>query len=151
MSAISRSLVITSFAGSVVVITHDCWFLDRLATHITAFESDGYVHVCEGNFEVYERSRRERLGLEADEPHRFRYKKLTQKSRLPEGALRSLLLGVGRPGCAGPPPSEPCWRISRTRLSGRWFYLREDGTAVAWVVVRLNSPCSAKRRLGHRW
>jgi sulfate-transporting ATPase len=49
MSAISRSLVITSFAGSVVVITHDCWFLDRLATHITAFESDGYVHVCEGN------------------------------------------------------------------------------------------------------
>ena len=69
---------ITSFAGSVVVITHDRWFLDRLATHIIAFEGDGYVHVCEGNFEVYERSRRERLGLEADEPHRFRYKKLTQ-------------------------------------------------------------------------
>jgi sulfate-transporting ATPase len=68
---------ITSFAGSVVVITHDRWFLDRLATHIIAFEGDGYVHVCEGNFEVYERSRRERLGLEADEPHRFRYKKLT--------------------------------------------------------------------------
>jgi sulfate-transporting ATPase len=60
-----------------VVITHDRWFLDRLATHIIAFEGDGYVHVCEGNFEVYERSRRERLGIEADEPHRFRYKKLT--------------------------------------------------------------------------
>ena len=68
---------ITSFAGSVVVITHDRWFLDRLATHIIAFEGDGYVHVCEGNFEVYERSRKERLGLAADEPHRFRYKKLT--------------------------------------------------------------------------
>ena len=68
---------ITSFAGSVVVITHDRWFLDRLATHIIAFEGDGYVHVCEGNFEVYERSRRERLGIGADEPHRFRYKKLT--------------------------------------------------------------------------
>ena len=67
---------ITHFAGSVVVITHDRWFLDRLATHIIAFEGDGYVHVCEGNFEVYERSRRERLGIDADEPHRFRYKKL---------------------------------------------------------------------------
>ena len=67
---------ITHVAGSVVVITHDRWFLDRLATHIIAFEGDGYVHVCEGNFEVYERSRKERLGLEADEPHRFRYKKL---------------------------------------------------------------------------
>ncbi|MFM8537930.1 MAG: energy-dependent translational throttle protein EttA, partial [Planctomycetaceae bacterium] len=64
---------IVNFAGSVVVITHDRWFLDRLATHIIAFEGDGYVHVCEGNFEVYERSRRERLGIEADEPHRFRY------------------------------------------------------------------------------
>jgi ATP-binding cassette ChvD family protein len=67
---------ISSFAGSVVVITHDRWFLDRLATHIIAFEGDGYVHVCEGNFEVYERSRKERLGVDADEPHRFRYKKL---------------------------------------------------------------------------
>ena len=67
---------ITHFAGSVVVITHDRWFLDRLATHIIAFEGDGYVHVCEGNFEVYERSRKERLGIAADEPHRFRYKKL---------------------------------------------------------------------------
>jgi ATP-binding cassette ChvD family protein len=67
---------ITHFAGSVVVITHDRWFLDRLATHIIAFEGDGYVHVCEGNFEVYERSRKERLGMAADEPHRFRYKKL---------------------------------------------------------------------------
>jgi ATP-binding cassette ChvD family protein len=69
---------ITSFAGSVVVITHDRWFLDRLATHIIAFEGDGSVPVCEGTFEVYERSRKERLGLDADEPHRFRYKKLTK-------------------------------------------------------------------------
>ena len=68
---------ITHFPGSVVVITHDRWFLDRLATTIIAFEGDGYVHVCEGNFDVYERSRSERLGIDADEPHRFRYKKLT--------------------------------------------------------------------------
>ena len=67
---------ITSFAGSVVVITHDRWFLDRLATHIIAFEGDGYVHVCEGNFESYEQNRRERQGISADGPHRFRYKKL---------------------------------------------------------------------------
>jgi ATPase subunit of ABC transporter with duplicated ATPase domains len=69
---------IANFAGSVVVITHDRWFLDRLATHIIAFEGDGYVHVCEGNFDVYEQSRKERLGADADEPHRFRHKKLQQ-------------------------------------------------------------------------
>ena len=64
------------FAGCAVIVTHDRWFLDRLATHIIAFEGDGYVHVCEGNFEVYERGRKERLGVAADEPHRFRHKKL---------------------------------------------------------------------------
>ncbi len=69
---------ITNFAGSVVVITHDRWFLDRLATHIIAFEGDGYVHVCEGNFDVYEQGRKERLGADAAEPHRFRYRKLQQ-------------------------------------------------------------------------
>ena len=67
---------IANFAGCVVVITHDRWFLDRLATHIIAFEGDGYVHVCEGNFDTYQRQRHERLGIDADEPHRFRYKKL---------------------------------------------------------------------------
>ena len=50
--------------------------LDRLATHILAFEGDGYVHWCEGNYETYERQRRERLGINPDEPRRFRYKKL---------------------------------------------------------------------------
>ena len=69
---------ITNFAGSVVVITHDRWFLDRLATHIIAFEGDGYVHFCEGNFDVYEQGRKERLGADATEPHRFRYRKLQQ-------------------------------------------------------------------------
>ncbi|MFO0898925.1 MAG: energy-dependent translational throttle protein EttA [Pirellulales bacterium] len=67
---------IVNFAGCVVVITHDRWFLDRLATHILAFEGDGYVHWCEGNFQIYEEQRKERLGMGADEPHRFRYKKL---------------------------------------------------------------------------
>ena len=67
---------IVNFAGCVVVISHDRWFLDRIATHIIAFEGDGYVHVCEGNFQTYEEERRRRLGIEADQPHRFRYKKL---------------------------------------------------------------------------
>ncbi len=67
---------ITNYAGCVVVISHDRWFLDRLATHILAFEGDGYVHWCEGNFQTYEEQRKRRQGLSADEPHRFKYKKL---------------------------------------------------------------------------
>jgi sulfate-transporting ATPase len=67
---------ILNFAGCVVVITHDRWFLDRIATHILAFEGDGYVHWCEGNFQTYEEQRHSRLGLEADQPKRFKYKKL---------------------------------------------------------------------------
>jgi sulfate-transporting ATPase len=67
---------ILNFAGCAVVISHDRWFLDRIATHIIAFEGDGYVHVSEGNFQTYEDERRRRMGIEADEPHRFRYKKL---------------------------------------------------------------------------
>ena len=67
---------ILSFAGCVVVITHDRWFLDRIATHILAFEGDGYIHWCEGNFETYEQQRKERLGITDDEPRRFKYKKL---------------------------------------------------------------------------
>ncbi|MEE2676124.1 MAG: energy-dependent translational throttle protein EttA [Planctomycetota bacterium] len=67
---------IQNYAGCVVVTSHDRWFLDRLATHILAFEGDGYIHWCEGNYETYERQRRERLGINPDEPRRFKYKKL---------------------------------------------------------------------------
>lgn len=67
---------ILNYVGCVVVITHDRWFLDRIATHILAFEGDAYVHWCEGNFQTYEEQRRERLGISVDEPKRFRYKKL---------------------------------------------------------------------------
>ncbi|MCY2974398.1 MAG: energy-dependent translational throttle protein EttA [Planctomycetota bacterium] len=68
---------ISSFVGCVVVISHDRWFLDRIATHILAFEGDGHVHWCEGNFATYEAQRRERLGIKDDEPKRFRYKKIS--------------------------------------------------------------------------
>ncbi len=67
---------VQNFVGCAVVVSHDRWFLDRLATHILAFEGDGYVHWCEGNFQTYEDQRHERLGTSADEPKRFRYKKL---------------------------------------------------------------------------
>ncbi|MFM8173295.1 MAG: energy-dependent translational throttle protein EttA, partial [Pirellulaceae bacterium] len=67
---------ILSFVGCVVVTSHDRWFLDRIATHILAFEGDGYVHWCEGNFQTYEQQRKERLGIGDDQPRRFRYKKL---------------------------------------------------------------------------
>jgi ATP-binding cassette ChvD family protein len=67
---------VLDFAGCAVITSHDRWFLDRLATHILAFEGDGYVHWCEGNYETYEKQRRERLGISPDEPQRYRYKKL---------------------------------------------------------------------------
>ncbi len=68
---------ILSYAGCVVVISHDRWFLDRIATHILAFEGDGHVHWCEGNFDTYETQRKERLGIGEDEVRKFRYKKIT--------------------------------------------------------------------------
>jgi ATPase subunit of ABC transporter with duplicated ATPase domains len=64
------------FAGCVVVISHDRWFLDRIATHMLAFEGESQVVWFEGNYQDYERNRKERLGAEADQPHRIRYKKL---------------------------------------------------------------------------
>ena len=67
---------ILNYAGCVVVISHDRWFLDRIATHILAFEGEAYVHWCEGNYQAYEQQRRERLGISPDKPQRFKYRKL---------------------------------------------------------------------------
>jgi len=66
------------FGGCAVVISHDRWFLDRIATHILAFEGDSKVVWCDGNYQTYEAQRKERLGIEADQPHRIRYKSLTR-------------------------------------------------------------------------
>ena len=66
------------FAGSAVVISHDRWFLDRIATHILAFEGDSQVVWFQGNFEDYETDRRKRLGAGADVPKRIKYRKLTR-------------------------------------------------------------------------
>jgi len=67
---------ILEFPGSVVVISHDRWFLDRIATHILAFEGDSQVYAYEGNYSEYETHRKQRQGHDADQPHRIRYKKL---------------------------------------------------------------------------
>jgi sulfate-transporting ATPase len=68
-----------AFAGCAVVVSHDRWFLDRIATHVLAFEGDSQVRWFEGNFEAYESFRHEQLGAAADRPHRISYKKLVRK------------------------------------------------------------------------
>jgi len=68
---------IVSFPGCVVVTSHDRWFLDRIATHILAFEGDSHVEWFEGNYQEYEADRKRRLGADADQPHRIRYKKIS--------------------------------------------------------------------------
>jgi len=76
LSALEDAL--ESFAGCAVVISHDRWFLDRLATHILAFEGDSHVEWFEGNYEDYEKDRKRRLGVDADQPHRIKYKKVAR-------------------------------------------------------------------------
>ena len=67
-----------NFAGCAVVISHDRWFLDRVATHILAFEGDSQVVFFDGNYTEYEADRHKRLGSDADRPHRIKYRKLTK-------------------------------------------------------------------------
>ncbi len=75
-----RSLedALQEFAGCAVVISHDRWFLDRIATHIIAFEGNSEVIFFEGNYQDYEKDRKRRLGAEADQPHRIKYRKFTR-------------------------------------------------------------------------
>jgi len=70
---------LVNFAGCVLVISHDRWFLDRISTHILAFEGDSTVRLFLGNFSEYEEDRHRRLGAEADTPHRIKYRKLTRE------------------------------------------------------------------------
>ena len=66
------------FAGCAVVVSHDRWFLDRIATHILAFEGDSHVEWFEGNYEAYEADRKRRLGADADRPTRIKYKPISR-------------------------------------------------------------------------
>jgi ABC-type sulfate/molybdate transport systems ATPase subunit len=65
-----------AFSGCAVVISHDRWFLDRIATHILAFEGDSHVEWFEGNYEDYEKDKKRRLGADADQPHRIKYRRI---------------------------------------------------------------------------
>jgi ATPase subunit of ABC transporter with duplicated ATPase domains len=76
MRALEEAL--ENFAGCAVVISHDRWFLDRIATHILAFEGDSSVVWFDGNYSEYEADRKRRLGAEADQPHRVKYRHLTR-------------------------------------------------------------------------
>ena len=73
----SLEMALVDFAGCAVVISHDRWFLDRIATHMLAFEGDSRVVWFEGNYQDYEADRHRRLGTDADQPHRIKYRKLT--------------------------------------------------------------------------
>ena len=66
------------FAGCAVIISHDRWFLDRIATHILAFEGDSHVEWFEGNFQAYEQDKMRRLGTDSTIPHRIKYKKFSR-------------------------------------------------------------------------
>jgi energy-dependent translational throttle protein EttA len=66
------------FAGCAVVISHDRWFLDRIATHIMSFEGDSHVEWFEGNYADYEADKKRRLGKDAEQPHRIKYKPLVR-------------------------------------------------------------------------
>ena len=76
MRALEEAL--ESFAGCAIVISHDRWFLDRVATHILAFEGESRVVWFDGNYSEYEEDKRKRLGAEAEQPHRIRYRQLTR-------------------------------------------------------------------------
>ncbi|MGA8808764.1 MAG: energy-dependent translational throttle protein EttA [Thermoanaerobaculia bacterium] len=76
MRALEEAL--ENFAGCAIVISHDRWFLDRVATHILAFEGDSRVVYFDGNYSEYEEDKRKRLGAEADQPHRIRYRQMTR-------------------------------------------------------------------------
>ncbi len=76
LRALEEALV--NFAGCAVVVSHDRWFLDRIATHIMAFESESQVVWFEGNYQDYEADRKRRIGADADQPHRIKYRKLTR-------------------------------------------------------------------------
>jgi energy-dependent translational throttle protein EttA len=74
LRALEEALI--DFGGCAVVISHDRWFLDRISTHTLAFEGESQVIWCDGNYQTYEAQRKERLGIDADQPHRIRYKSL---------------------------------------------------------------------------
>ena len=134
---------LAEFAGCVVVISHDRWFLDRLATHILAFEGDSHVEWFEGNFQAYEEDKRRRLGAESTEPHRIKYRPL-----------------AGKPGQALARSMAPSWTIHTGRLIltpvgwqdiGELCALKTDPRVYALMLggVRTQMQVAAELAEGH--
>ena len=122
-----------AFPGCAVIISHDRWFLDRVATHVLAFEGDSQVDWFEGNFEAYEEHRHERLGAEADRPHRITYKKLDARVSV-SGAAPVLIRHFTDPGC-------PCaFSAERQRLRLLLALRRPDRAGELHMVVLSEEP-----------
>ena len=113
-----------AFPGCAVIISHDRWFLDRVATHVLAFEGDSQVTWFEGNFEAYEENRHARLGAEADRPHRISYKKLVRVVSLEGGAAPVLIRHFTDPSCPF------AFSAERQRLRLLWLY----GAQIEWEL-----------------
>ena len=136
------------FAGCAVVISHDRWFLDRIATHILAFEGDSQVVWFEGNYQAYEADRKRRLGAEADQPHRIRYKKSDARRKAPRPFPRK------RPTCLAliPGCGHGAGERRPLRKGGRQLKHRmAPAGAAAGAAVRGESkpsPCPVENRRG---
>ena len=100
-----------AYAGCAVVISHDRWFLDRIATHMLAFEGDSQVRWFEGNFTEYEAFRKKELGAEADQPHRIKYKPLGPLSCRAAPARSSMPLRSLVAARLGPPGQSSVWEV----------------------------------------
>ena len=131
-----------SFPGCAVVISHDRWFLDRIATHVLAFEGDSQVRWFEGNFTEYEEWRRKQLGAAADQPHRIKYKKL--RRCLIRGFRRVRGFGPGRvPENLVPIASGTAWRPPATTPSRT-----PSPTSKPMPRPTSSWPCASPRRRG---
>ncbi len=128
------------FAGCAVVISHDRWFLDRIATHMLAFEGDSQVVWFEGNYADYEADRRRRLGADADQPHRIRYRPLTRG--MSRGHERTMRVADGdAPGTYERTP--PVW--TGPGAPGRYFDLLHN------LVTRAIKQRYKRSVLGFAW
>ena len=107
-----------AFAGCAVVISHDRWFLDRIATHILAFEGDSQVRWFEGNFSEYEAWKHKELGADADQPHRIKYKPLLRTRSEPRRRLAHGARSRMRPAAAMASGSPSSGRRTSSALGG---------------------------------
>ncbi len=130
-----------AFAGCAVIISHDRWFLDRVATHVLAFEGDSVVRWFEGNFTEYEAFRHKELGADADQPHRLKYKPLVRGLAGPvtPRTIRRLVIAVFVIGIAGMIVGS----IADDNGVAVTFGLLTAAAAVGLILVTASAPAGA--------